>query len=498
MALALGCAQDLPPGVGGQAIDDIPPLPDPFADATAIDVEPSARRAVGYPRFDLSYELPYNGPEQRFTMEVEPRAGRLDVHLSVDTTGSFGGEIQQLRASLQEVLIPRLRERVSNLAMGVSRFGDFPVRPFGLQNDQPYNLLTPITTDFDRVARAVHTLDRPLQNGGDPPESWIEALYQIATGEGLATGGATIERFTPSADTVGGGTAGGVGFREGAARVVINITDAPSHDPYAYGAAAPGTHTLEQAATALRRVNARMIGIASGDPARAQLQQLALLTEAVVPPTSGVCFTGLRGAPRPPVSGQCPLVFDIAPDGTGLADTTLDAITRFLDTLAFGTVTGTTENDPRGFVQRLEAVSAMAPAGAPAPRREDRLPAAMPDGVLETFAQVATRTRLGFEVRLRNTRVREEEFPQVFFVRVVLLGDGLVVGERVVRVIVPEGPKPDSAVDVTRDRAPDLATDLATDLPAEASRDAGDAGDGAFDAAPDAADDDASIDAPQG
>jgi hypothetical protein len=42
--------------------------------------------------------------------------------------------------------------------------------------------------------------------------------------------------------------------------------------------------------------------------------------------------------------------------------------------------------------------------------------------------------------------VPDDEFPQVFFVPVTILGDGTVLREMVVRVIVPEGPKRDSGL----------------------------------------------------
>ncbi len=449
------CSDPRPPSIVSQPVDDVPAYDTPFFVSDAVADGTLAPRGINpYPRYDLTYVMAQNDPAQSFTLDVEPRAGRLDVHFSIDTTGSFGGEIQALKLSLQDTLIPRLRERVSDLAIGVSRFADFPVRPFGLNGDRPYNLLTPITTDFYRVAQAVFSLDRPLQNGGDVPEASIEALYQIGSGEGLVNAGReVITHFTPWPDAIDSGDVGGVGFRANSARVVVHVTDAPSHDPADYGILVPGTHTLDQAAAALRAVNARVIGIASGDAARPQLEALAVGTGATVVTESGRCATGLRGSARPAVGGVCPLVFDIGADGTGLADSVLDAITRYLDSLAFRTVSGATENDPQGFITGIEALSAMTQDGVMAPRREDRFPTGAPDGVADTFAEVATRTRLTFRVNVQNTRVASLEMPQVFFVRVTLVGDGVVLGDRVVRIIVPEGPKPDSAVDVSRDRA---------------------------------------------
>lgn len=434
----------------------------PFgADANAVDAGPSARPASSYPAYDLTLTLPYMAEARTFDVTVEPRATRLDVHFNVDTTGSFTGEITNLKSSLGNFVIPRLRERVPDLAMGVSRFADFPVAPFGRNTDQPYNLLAPITTDYNRVFGAVNGLDQPLQNGGDIPESWGESLYQIATGEGLrgSSGAQVIPAFVPPPGTPATALPGGVGFRAGAARVVVNVTDAPSHEPLSYGELVTGTHSLAQVTAALRAVNARLIGIASGEGSRAQMERLATGTGATVPAVVGRCATGIAGSSRPSVGDRCPLVFDISADGAGLGAAVVDAIVSFLDALAFQTVTASAVSDPGGFVQAIHAIEAAAPEGTPLPERQDRAPAGALDGLDDTFVNVQTRTRLTFRVIARNTSRVAQEYPQLFFARVQLVGDGVVVGERVVRVIVPEGPKPDAGVDAARSAdavAPDL------------------------------------------
>lgn len=464
VALALcGCAGERPPGLGafdagGGAVEGFPDLGPARADGSL-----PPRAASPYPAYDLTMVLPFNGPEQTFDMEAEPRATRLDVHLNVDTSGSFNGEIANLKLALGTNIIPSLRARVGDLAMGVSRFAEFPVAPFGRNTDQAYNLLTAITTDLARVAAAVNSLDRPLQNGGDPPEPWGEALYQIATGaglQGLPLG--NIPPYTPPPGTPAGSVVGGVGFRAGAARVVINVTDAPSHEPEDYGNAVPGTHSTHEAGAALQLIGARMIGIASGEGSRPQMEALAVRTGAVAPATGNRCSTGVGGAARPAVGGMCPLVFDIGDDGTGLGAALVDGILRFLDSLAFARVSGRATDDPHGFVQAIEAVSARAPEGATPPLRADLAPAAMPDGVMDTFTTVSTRTRLTFRAHLRNTARPETEYPQLYFVRVALVGDGVTVDERVVRVIVPEGPKPDGG-DGGADAVVEAGADAGTD-----------------------------------
>ncbi len=470
-AMLAGCADERPPGLttSDASYSDLGGWSDA---APRGDGSLGPRGASTYPAYDLTVTLPFNGPEVTFEMQAEPRATRLDVHLNVDTTGSFSGEINNLKSALGNTIIPALRARVGDLAMGVSRFGEFPVAPFGRNTDHAYNLLTPITVDLAQVTTAVNSLDRPLQNGGDPAEPWGEALYQIATGEGLsglAIG--NIARFTPPAGTAPGSVFGGVGFRAGAARVVINVTDARSHEPSDYGEAVPGTHSTTQATAALQLIGARMIGIASGDGSRAQMEAIAIGTGAVAPASGGRCPTGISGSSRGAVNGMCPLVFDIAEDGTGLGAALVDGILRFLDSLAFALVDGRASDDPRGFVRAIEAASAVAPEGATAPRREDRSPTTMLDGVPDTFVTVPTRTRLTFRAHLRNTTTPETEYPQLYFVRVTLVGDGVVVGERMVRVIIPEGPKADAGDGGDAVVPADLV--VATDVGMDAGTDAG-------------------------
>lgn len=459
LAVALaGCGSDRPGALGGDLDVGVGTSRD-AGPLTVVDTGLGPRMASSYPRYDLSFTLDYNAPAQGFDVEVEPRASRLDVHLNVDTTGSFNGEIDNLKTTIGSVVIPQLRSRVSDLAMGVSRFADFPISPFGRNSDQPYNLLTPVTLDLGRVASAVFSLDMPLQNGGDPAEAWGEALWQVATGRGYPGVGAGDSRGSISQyfNTAGLTAPGGVGFRNGSARVVVNVTDAPSQEPYTYQSAVPNTHSTSDAAAALRGINARLLGIASGEPARPQLEAMAIATGAVIDPTGGACPTGVRGSTRAPTRGTCPLVFDIEPDGSGLGAAVVEAIVRFLDTLAFLAVNGVASDDPHGFVRSIEAVSARTTNGTAEPTREDRVPAAH-DGVLDTFVNVPTRTTLGFRVNLQNVTVPLQEFPQVFFVRVNVMGDGVVVAERIVRVIVPEGPKPDGG-----DARPDAVVDAVVD-----------------------------------
>jgi hypothetical protein len=382
-------------------------------------------------------ELPYQGPTEEVRLSAIADAARFDVHFSIDTTGSFGEEIDTMQGELLERVLPGIRARVSDLAVGVSRFEDFAVEPFGSFGDRPFALLTSITTSESLVGAGIAALDDPLGRGGDIPESSAEALYQIATGEGLRSGG--IDWIAPfgRGAAPGGGTLGGVGFREGSLRAVVHVTDAPSHAPSDYLPDVGGVHSLEDATARLSEMNVAVLGIASSRVARPHLERVALDTGAFVEPIGGACPTGVDGASNPPVGGLCPLVFDITRDGAGLSDAMVDALVALLDSVRFEEVYGVATDDDLGFVTAVEARSATAPAGTAEPGREDLRPA--DDGILDTFVEVRPGTELELVAHFHNDRIPAADYDQVFRVTVQVLGDGLVLSEQVVRVVVPRG-----------------------------------------------------------
>lgn len=444
-----------------------PPVEDAVArdstDDRALDDRRAPATTSPYPAANVTVTLPYEGPEVPVDLEFTAGPGRVDVHLLIDTTASFDGEIRELQNALSTVTLPALERRVPSITLGLSRFEDMPWMPFGTTTDRPFALIVPQTTQLAVVNRALFRLDDPLGSGGDGPESWIEALYQVATGEGINLGAyGAVPPFSGGA--AGGGTLGGVGFRSNATRVVVLVTDAPSHDGSEYRAVVPTAHTGSQAIAALQSMQTRVVGIVSGAAARPSLESVAMQTGAVALSPGGFCATGLNGAARTAVSGRCPLVYEIAADGTGLSRTVADGIGAVLDTLAFSEMHGEARDDSMRFVRAIEARSATPPANTAAPTVSDALPAMMPDGVQDTFNTVRAGTTLRFRARLANRTVRDGLYPQVFFLKIVLLGDGLEQRETSVRVIVPEGPKLDAGVEdasVPGDSGPDADGSMA-------------------------------------
>lgn len=417
------------------------------------------------PPSDDTLELPYGAPAVTVALLGEASLGVLDVQLSVDTSKSIDREIDELQRDLTGRILPELRAVVSELSVGVSRFEDFPLPPFGnaesrgQRADRPFELLTPITSNEAQIAEAVASLDRPLGIGGDIPEAGAEALYQIATGAGFAVGREELIEPWDRKPAVGGGDVGGVGFRAGALHVVLHVTDAPTHLPSDYDEFFPGTRSLEEAAEALQAIDARVVGIVSGAcarrgrpcnagpvaQARRELEYLAFTTGAVTDPVGGACPHGVDGAEHDPYEGVCPLVFDASDAGEGIARTFTDAVATLVDGIRFERVTAFAADDPLGFVQAVRPVA----HGDDAPEIADLLPRGAPDGEPDTFVDVRFAAPLEFEVTLRNERLAPRATAQSFRVVLRILGDDLIVRERTLRVVVPAGelPIPDPSSD---------------------------------------------------
>ncbi len=425
LTLLIGCDDERAPLV--PAFDAGPDARLP-SDSGVNDARPS-RRDDGVPTLppaDETVMLPFEGPVVERELVVRATGGRLDVHFSIDTTGSFDGEIDEVQRVLEDRIVPALAERSEDVAFGVSRFEDFPGSPFGAPTDLPFRLIAPVTNDISRVAGAVASLDQPLGMGGDASEAGAEALYQIATGDGYVAGNGVA--IVPAFDGRG---RGGVGFRDGALRAVVHVTDAPPHDPLDYGDDFAGTHSLTDAIEALQELDVHTLGVASGDAARAHLERVAIATGAVAAPIDGVCHTGKNGAAREPNGDVCPLVFDVDESGVGLGEVIVTALEDLLATVTFDRVHGDVDEDRLRFVRSIEATRA---TGGEATREDSDA-----DGIDDTFRDVGASVELTFTVRLRNVTIRTTDYDQAFRVHVVIRGDDRIVAERTIRVIVPAG-----------------------------------------------------------
>lgn len=358
---------------------------------------------------DECIELPFEEPPEFVDVRFNARIQAADVLLLVDVTGSMSDEIAQIRNTLREVIIPEMVVSIPDLRLSVASFADFPVMPYGAAADRPFRLVQASTADIDQVQLAVGRLREA--SGGDGPESQIEALYQSATGAGR---GAHI----PPADCPEG-TVGYPCFRGAGSRIVLLFTDAEFHNgpgddqPYEPGSIRPTPASYEETVNALRGIGAKVAGLFSGGGSFRALEHL----EAIARDTGAVTPDGE------------PIVFDIGTRGERLDTGVIESVQTLVEEVPID-IDVLLEDypgdgvDARDFVQRVIARAAEPPGGATI--------------VDDRFENVTPGTTVTFRVRFRNDSFPETDEPQVYFLTIVLRGDGVVrLTQTTVAIVVP-------------------------------------------------------------
>ncbi|MFT5359119.1 MAG: hypothetical protein ACI9KE_006362, partial [Polyangiales bacterium] len=194
-------------------------------------------------------EVPFEGESVELDLQIAAIVGRADITFLIDQTASMGEEIDRIRSRLRDQIAPAIREAIPDSQLAVATFADFPVEPYGARSDTPFELRLPMSDELAAVQAAVNAIE--LSDGRDVPESQVEALYQLATGEGIG-------RYVPRS---AGCSRGGEGYactRPDSLPVVLLFTDNASHNgpsganPY-IGIPGPRPHTYAQAVNALAR-----------------------------------------------------------------------------------------------------------------------------------------------------------------------------------------------------------------------------------------------------
>jgi hypothetical protein len=146
-----------------------------------------------------------------------------DVVLLVDTTGSMGGAIANVKANLHTV-ITNVRASQPNAQFAVASYRD--------EGDgaELFTIRQNLTGAEPLVQAGVDTL--AAGGGGDIPEAWINGLFRVSTGA--------------------------IAYRAGSSRIVVLVGDAPSHDPSA-------GHSLGAATAALSAASSRVVGVNVAD-----------------------------------------------------------------------------------------------------------------------------------------------------------------------------------------------------------------------------------------
>lgn len=384
---------------------------------------------------DFFFVVPYgeDPSPKNDVLKFSTNIKQADVAFVMDTTGSMGSAINNLKAALQGTLMTDLQKAIPNVGLAVVDYKDFG-DPWTVKVNQV------VTTNLALAKNGVAPMT--ATGGGDTPEAAIAAMQFTLTGQ--ANNGIAAHPNTAP------GTFGGVDFRTGSVPVVVNITDADWHDP-------SGNATMASLKAAFASTKAKFVNIAEsgffGGP-EAQANELSDATGSNVPAAAfgtvagcaaGQCCTGQNGAGRAATGpgGTCRLNFQ-SQSGNGVSS----GIVKAIEAIAVGStfdVKATASNDPKNakgvdatkFIKALRAMDEGNPAnGCPAAPAKD----SDGDGIKDTFLAVKAGTPVCFEViPAKNTTVPSEFDPQFFnaFVDVIAVQGNLKLDQRSVLFLVP-------------------------------------------------------------
>jgi hypothetical protein len=407
---------------------------------------------------DFFFILPFEdgAGEQAKPLTFSTGVKSMDVFVNMDTTASMDGAITNLQNAMATTIVPEIQALVPDTQFGAGAFEDFPLAPYGISTDQPFVLSQAITDDIDAVQAAL--LGYTLGDGNDVPEANYEALYQIATGEGLDGPGMTS--VAPNSDGIGG-----VGFRAGSLPIVVSITNAVSHDTVENdcdrlytGQVASAAHSRQEAVDALDAICARVVQIAlagGGCSPMTDGVRLAEDTGAVIPPEAwdlagrpancdaNECCTGPNSSGTAPNDGgMCPMSFQAQFTGVGVGSSFGAAIQLLAAYGQFGVtrlVTGVVADVEGMPLPENTTTADFIKAVTPLDHGPVPLPGAPAPILGETaFEGVIPNTDVIFEVRAFNDFVEQTAAPRVFEATIRVLADDCGdLDERTVFILVP-------------------------------------------------------------
>jgi hypothetical protein len=364
------------------------------------------RSDAGTPPADLCVELPPETPPETIDVSFVAQLQSAEVTLLVDVTGSMNSEIERIRSTLRDEIVPGMVAAIPEVRLSVAFFSDFPVDPYGDTADVAFGLLLESTSDRAAAQAAVEML--PSMYGMDEAEAQVEALYQIATGSGCLP-------YIPPASCPPG-TVGYPCYATSGGRIILLFTDAPFHngsglhepyDPTRF-VSPPATYT--DAVLALNAIGAKVLGLWSGSTEPDELNGLARATGAVT--ADGIAIVRRIGE-----SGEYLDASVVNAVRSLVEEVPLDVDVLFEDLPG-------DDGDALMFVARVEALRADPPSGA----------------VLEAdrFVDVLPGTQVTFRIYLDNDVVPAAEDDQLFRLLVVLRGDGITrLQETPVDIVVP-------------------------------------------------------------
>lgn len=393
-------------------------LPDTFTDE-GFDTAPDPEPDVPPPPPDCLFTMRYmSDPEPssaRFMFDPELRVA--DVYFAMDTSVSMEGEVANLRNSLQEVIVPGVREAVPDAWFGVGQFQD--CRRSTICHSCMGQMQS-ITGDIDEVQDALHAVGT-LCGGWEP---YTHMLWVLATGDTDPLAGYDdcvwpIFYSCEPPDDIGWPC-----FRDGSLPIIVQIGDEPFQEGIDN---CPPEVDRERAIEALNSIGAKYVGVNSGW-SRDDMEIIANATGSF--DTSGT-----------------PLVFDIPTTGIGLGSQVVDAISTLALDVALD-ISARVADDPEDdvdatiFVDRIVAVTESTRPDVPGTTRycPSDLDTVDTDGdtVQDAFTSIMGQSVCFDVYPARNTTVAPTTEHQVFNAKVQAMGDGVtVLGSHEICFVVP-------------------------------------------------------------
>ena len=367
---------------------------------------------------DICVQLPVDGSDAIAELTTDARLRRADVFFLLDTTGSMRAEIDTISEEIRDEIAPLIGMTFPDVEYGVGGFSDFPLEElgYGAAGDSPFTLYNPMSSDLYEIQSAI---DRIVDSdGNDLPESQIEALYQLVTGQGLGN------YVAPSVGCPSGGF-GAACFRQGARPVVLLFTDAPFHDgprgileyQYLPSAITPAPHSYSAMVASLSAQTVSVIGLWSGEEDDQDRQDLEILA----------ADTGALG------SDGTPLVFDIGERGERLSTSVVRSLKDFASAAFFNVDVVAEDPYPGDGIDATSFVSAIIPISATPADGVDTI-----DVAEGRFVGVQAGTTLVFQIQLRNGVVVPGAEPQRISLRLVFRGDQrFELDKRLVDLVIP-------------------------------------------------------------
>jgi hypothetical protein len=377
-----------------------------------------------------------------------------DLGFVVDTTGSMGGEISNLKSGLQSI-ISQLAANIPDLGIGIAAHDDVPASGWGSCGtdnsyyDLPNGLIRDVsiggvtqTTAISQAQGAANVLG--THDGVDTPESQVLALIHAIDGQSITNGcNAALPTIADTATTFGS-----LGFRKGALPMIVEISDAPFHNGVQAGTGYGAYQTITNLKDAINKRGAKFIGVAasattpdsdgnirnasSGGSAYGDMAFLTDNTGSNVAPSAfgGSCLTGLNGAALSPdgPGGTCRLIFSLHHDGSGLSSTIVSGVRALLLSVRYDVHVAAT---PSGVDVVDKFLTSIVPTGTGTDPETGKACTALPggtadryvgpratagtDGVAETMLAVNPGPRYCFDVTPKtNTTIAPTTSPQLF------------------------------------------------------------------------------------